>query len=267
MRSVASLCPADESVLGAAARAESRPAVGPARRSRPWPWLRMSLTCAAAVAGLTHLAREAGEDMRLPGDVPPAVLVAPAPRWQPIAAAPAWYTLGASQGDRPPIIEARRHVDGGREDTLIVRSFGEDGHARATLSRGLAQREGASFYVDLVRRAAQAGLSVTRSAQTRPLATKFGVVEVTQIVLADTSEQACLAFRAAHPEVSFSLTGWLCGAGEPPDTEGQLACFIDGIGLAAGSIDPALKAIFAKADRRRLEGCTPKDRLAAMRRT
>jgi len=68
---------------------------------------------------------------------------------------------------------------------------------------------------------------------------------------------SCLAFRFAHPDLAFRLSGWLCGPeGRPVDEEG-LVCAIDRLVLAPGVQDPALRVLFAQAERRRTGGCAP----------
>jgi hypothetical protein len=235
------------------------------RTRRPFPWLRMSLLSAVAVSGLVYLAqqRQAGEPSPSGGAVPPAVLIAPPPTWEPVERAAALYGIELPDASLSLSTTVRRHASGGREDTLLLGAFGEAGHARISVSRNLALLEAGSFYVDLVRRAAQAGLSVVRSSQSRPVATKFGMLEVAPVALLESTEQACLAFRFAHEEVTFAFRGWLCGSDAKPVSESQLVCLIDRLALAGGKDDAALKVLFAQADRKRSESCAPVARLDA----
>jgi hypothetical protein len=100
---------------------------------------------------------------------------------------------------------------------------------------------------------------VVRSAQAAPLPTKFGLAEAASVTFAGESEQTCLAVRFVHPEVQFTLRGWLCGS---PVSEAQLTCLIDRI-VVTGPEDPALKVLFAQAERQRLPACAPAPRVAA----
>jgi hypothetical protein len=206
--------------------------------------------------------RQAGETMT-GGEVPSAVLIAPPPAWEPVDRATALYGIESLDPSLPLSTTVRRHTIGGREDTLLLGAFGEPGHARISVSRTIAVPGAGSFYVDLVRQAAQAGLSVARSSQSRPVATKFGTVEVAPAALAEATEQACLAFRYVHGEVIFSFRGWLCGSETKPVSESQLICLIDHLALAGGKDDAALKGLFAQADRKRSESCSPMARLEA----
>jgi hypothetical protein len=231
-------------------------------RRRPLPWLRMALLSPLSIAVLVSLARQHDRPAppHAPQAVPAAVLVAPAPLWRPLPSAPAPYGL---EGRAEPIaIEAREHMSGGREDTLSFGAFGDAGYGRISLVQGFTE-PARSFFVDIVRRAAEAGLSVTRNAQSRPVPTKFGPMEVAAVTLAGPAEQACQAFRFADAQASFAFQGWVCGSEAQPVNEGHLACLVDRIALAATD-NPAVKAIFAEAERQRLEGCGPAGRTASV---
>jgi hypothetical protein len=230
------------------------------KRRRP-SWLRGALMSSCSIAGLAYLALQL-EPSRQPAErskaVPSSVLVAPAPAWKPAPASPALYAVaGASM---PVATEARQHTNGAREDTLVLGRFGDFRYAQVFLVQGAPETAG-SFYIDIVRRAARAGLAVAHQGQGRTATTKFGTLEVAPLTLAAKGEQACQAFRFADADAEFSFQGWLCGSAAPDDA--QLACFIDGIALAGGS-SPSLKAVFARAERSRTEGCGPAARTASV---
>ena len=105
-------------------------------------------------------------------------------------------------------------------------------YAQLALTQGTAETAG-SFYIDIVRRAARSGLAVAHQGQGRMFATKFGAVEAAPLTLSAKTEQACQAFRFTDESAAFTFQGWLCGSSAPDDA--QLACFIDGIGLAGSS--------------------------------
>jgi hypothetical protein len=229
----------------------------PARptRRRPFRWLGTGLLSALLVGALAYLAeqRAARQEAAEAVPVPASTLVAPPPTWTPFPEAPPLYAFG---GLAAPAFEARRHAGGGREDVLVAGTLGDVGYAQLTVRRGIAEPPASSFYVDLVRQAAAAGLSVVRSGQAVRLDTKFGPAETAGITLAGPVEQACQAIRFLHPEVSFSVHGWLCGGEARPVTDADLACLMDRLVLT-GSEDPALRVLFAQAERRRLEACSP----------
>ena len=225
------------------------------RRARPLPWLRMGLLSAGMVAGLAYLAaphRPAPSEE--PAAIPLAPLLAPPPVWQAVAHPEPLYLF---EGIDPTSYawEVRRHVSGGREDTLTFGNFGEAGYGRLTVTDGATDSGPASFYVDLVRQSAQAGLSVVRSTQAAPLATKFGPAEIAAVTMAGATQEACLALRVVIPEAPFSLRGWVCGSAQQPAGDAQLVCLLDRLTLVGG--EPGLKALFAWAERRRAIGCAP----------
>ncbi|MGO4706594.1 hypothetical protein AB4072_12565 [Microvirga sp. 2MCAF38] len=234
-----------------------------ARPRREWPWLRMLILSSVIVAGLVHLAQQddkvTPDEPQGPREIPVATLTAPAPAWTAIDRPNALFTIEKST---PSIFEARRHSSGGRADTLTFGNPGEPGFARLTFTVNL-QEARRTLYVDLVRRAAEASLSVVRNAQSEIIATKFGPIETASITLADRREQSCRAFRLNDDENGFSFLGWRCGSDMQPPDDAQLACFIDAITLTDAS-DATLKSVFAQAERRRLGFCPPGSRTAAI---
>jgi hypothetical protein len=235
----------------------------PARRlkRRRASWLRVTLMCSCSIAGLAYLALQlepARRQTERAKEVPSSVLVAPAPAWKPVPASPTLYVLAGVSV--PVATEARQHTNGAREDTLVLGRFGDFRYAQVSLVQGAPETAG-SFYIDIVRRAARAGLAVSHQGQGRTVPTKFGTLEAAPLTLAAKGEQACQAFRFADTDADFSFQGWLCGSSAPDDA--QLACFVDGITLAGGT-SPSLKAVFAKAERSRTEACGPAARTASV---
>ena len=226
------------------------------RARRRLPWFRMSLFSGLCIAGLAYLAEHeaALKVPNQPGAVPATVLIAPPPTWQ-ILNSTAAYGLDKTLGSA--IAEARQHSGGGREDTLVVGAPGTSRYARVTMSHRIpvAPR---TFYVDLVRRAAEAGLAVERSGQTAMIATKFGPVESAPVTLAGPAEQACEAFRFRDDDAAFGFQGWLC---EPGISAQRVACFLDA--MTALGTDPSISAFFAGAERSRVDHCAPEARNVA----
>jgi hypothetical protein len=229
-------------------------------RKRRLPWFRMMLMSSLIVATLAYFAPRKGVDEKPVSrqGVPVSVLVAPVPMWNPLPQAPVLY--GFEKNTLPVTIEARQHTNGAREDTLVLGRFGEARHARITLLQGSTE-PARSFFIDIVRRAAQAGLAVSRNAQSRMVATKFGPLETALITLTGPREQECQAFRFPQNEAGFGFEGWLCGAA--PVDEAQLACFVDGLSLS-GAGSPSVKAVFARAESNRIEACGSSARTASI---
>lgn len=247
------------------------------RRRAPVLWLPSALWSVAVVSGLVWLAGERQEVGTAPMPTSPAVLAAPPSPWQPIANAGPVYTLDGvepraltslrsaidwtegrvkpAEGKVPLKQETRRHEAGGREDVLTLGGTPESAHLRIEIRRGVPEPAPTSFYIDLVRRAAEAGLAVARAATPVQIATKFGPVEAAPALF--EGRGSCFAFRFAHPDLAFRIAGWLCGARDRPVDEEGLVCAIDRLVLAPGVEDPTLRVLFAQAERRRTGGCVP----------
>jgi hypothetical protein len=229
--------------------------------ARRLPWFRIALGSVAIVAGLAHLAQKATVERRGAADEGPraGILAAPPPEWRPIDQPLPAYRLDSPElGGLSRSLQARRHISGGREDTLRLGAFDEPAaHLHLVAARVDRAQPTSTFFVDLVRQAASAGLGVARSAQPSSVATKLGPIETAEVVLAGASERACLAFRHERADPGFRLSGWLCGAGGIPVEPARLACLVDRLAVLPDAEDDALKALFAEAEGRRSEACGP----------
>jgi hypothetical protein len=238
-----------------------RPSRPTRSRGGPFGWIRTGLGCAAAIVALVLLAREGLRDGA--GSAPvqpvrPAVLVAPTPVWQAIPDARPGYTIDIPKLKRlAQAHEARRHAEGGREDKLVYGVFeSERLYLRLVLFRGPRDPDRpASFFLDLARRAGEAGLAVVRSGRTASVETKLGALETAEVALSDSIERPCTAFRLRPVEVGFSAHGWYCAGRE--EVGPDLACFIDRLALLPAADADALKVLFAQAERRRNPSCGP----------
>jgi hypothetical protein len=221
--------------------------------------MRAALGCAAAVAALVLLARESIREDAAPAairPVKPAVLVAPAAVWHAVADPESRFTVDLPELKQlPKVTGARLHANGGREDKLIYGIFeSERPYLRVALFDGPPENDRpGSFFLDLARRAGEAGLGVVRSGRTSTAETKLGPIEFAEVVLADGLERTCLAFRLANV-AGFSAHGWHC-AGAEPQQRADPACLIDRLAVLPNADDGRLKALFREADRRRDPGC------------
>jgi hypothetical protein len=241
----------------------------PARRRRSeFPWLRLCLGSGAVTAALVVLARQPeplhhGALERVVID--PALVSAPPPTWEAIASPAALYAVEAPDMRHLPFsYDARRDRSGAREDILTFGAADDASrpHSRLTV-HAYRHPDGpvASFFVDLTRRAADAGLAVTRSAPASGLQTKFGQAEMADVTLSSGAERACLAVRLARPEAALAVGGWLCGAGSEPPGPRQLRCLIDGLALRSAE-NASVSVLFAAAERQRDPSCAPPPRVA-----
>ena len=214
--------------------------------------LRTAIASTVIIGALVALARQ---EARVPTGVslaaPTPALSAPQPAWAPVTELAPVYSL-----DGAPFA-VRLHPRDGREDAVAVGALDEDGpHLRLVLRRGPAPPP-SSFFVDLVRRAGEVGLSIARSGRAEAVPTKFGPVEAAEAVLVGVVERACLAFRFESREIGWSAAGWLCGPAGRPATGERLACLLERLTLAPAADDPALSALFAQGQGLRPAACEP----------
>lgn len=265
-------------------RSTKRAAAKRARSSwRHIPVLTMSLTAAIVVALLAAPAR----DVATTGSVRPLArptlsLAAPQtsptsvareeperpPAWAPVEKPFAMFNLEAPEIDRLPAyhVAARHSVGGGRDDVFTFGAFEAQAlHLRLSVYQpGGEAAAPSSFFVDLVRRAGEAGLAVRKSVVAGPLPTKFGTFEVADAILAEPgAERPCLAFRFLSQGPALRLSGWACGTAERPADRAMLACLIDRLALVAAREERALAAYFAKAELSRSPICAAPHLLAA----
>lgn len=243
------------------------PSSGAAGRRAAFPWIRLCLGSGVVIAAVAFLAYPQVPTPATSPELPTlrrAPVSAPPPLWQPIAQpAPAYAIDAPALHGLPFAYEARRDRSGAREDILTFGAHEQEAkaHVRLIAHHGpLSEEQGSSFFVDLARRAAEAGLAVTRSAPPSGLQTKFGLAEVADVTLSGNAERVCLAFRLVHT-AAFRTGGWLCGAAGQPASRRQLACIVDRVTVLA-SDDPTLKAVFVQAERQRDETCAPLARVA-----
>ena len=167
------------------------------------------------------------------------------PLWQ--AEADGLYRLNTEFGFARSTGRQRR--DGARQDVL---TWGEGlaakSHARLVVYRASAQDQPAgSFYLDITRMAALAGIAVTRSQLPQAIATRFGPVDVAELTLTQGGqERVCAGLRLLVDEPDLRLTGFAC-LGDAKSEPQAIACFIDRLELEAARADPTLAQFFAKA--------------------
>jgi hypothetical protein len=182
------------------------------------------------------------------------------PAWVPVSRPMPMFALdGVALGREARSLEARRHTTGGgREELHLLGMPGAPGgHARILLYRpGSESPAPGTFYLDLARRAAEAGLPLARSAMPVPMLTKFGPAETADVVLGtDATAQACLAFRLIAEDTELRISGWACGSSERPLDRLWLACTLDRLDLLGSGDDRSLRAWFSRAERNRLAQC------------
>ena len=229
--------------------ADDRYAKPPAKRGR----LRTTMICGALAALCLACAVLASPSAGPTVDIAAAPVAAAKRDWIDIVKPIAIYALPAPWRAQTADYSARRREQGGRQDVLTLgRLGGDEPFVRLMVYRiGEEPAPEAGFFLDIARRAADAGLAVDHSDQPTMLATRFGAFEAADLVLSDARRHAaCLGFRFGAAEPALRISGFACGAGAPFDRV-ALQCLLDRLDLNASGEDAPLRAFFVQAELRR----------------
>ena len=144
------------------------------------------------------------------------------------------------------------HIDSTWEfrDALTFRDAPGDGAWLRVALHLAGPLDGApgSFYLDLTRAAARAGVAVTRASLPTMHQIRFGGLEVAEVVLAEgEGARACLGFRLLAGEPDLRILGFACDRERQPEPR-ALACTLDGLQLLAPGFDEGLARFFAAAE-------------------
>ncbi len=212
--------------------------------------LAIALAATAAFSGL----------LRAPAAAPDSSEIAKN-AWQEVRNPLKFYSLESVEfGREPRVYEARRHViGGGRQDSLTFGAAVPGAEPSLRLSIYRFGKESVSddrFFVEMARRAAQAGFAVTHSAQPGDLATRFGTFETADLTLATpVGEVACLGYRLEVATPGLRISGYACGAPGRPVDRRSLACALDRLDLVSAAEDRPLARFFVAAEQARGQGC------------
>jgi hypothetical protein len=204
------------------------------------------------------------------GTLAPSPARAGVPDWTPVARPIATFGLGMPDLDGQPIRHGARRdrSSATREDVLQAGEF----TMPATHLRLAVQRDpvapASSHYLAVTRQAAEAGLAVERIAQPRALASKFGPIEASDVMLGQGDDvRHCLAFRHITDDRAFGFQGWLCGQGGVAADRQRLTCLLDRLNLLAAGEARELRVHFSRAELNRQASCTSPKLQQAGRRT
>ena len=207
-------------------------------RMRFLPWL--------AASGLTGLLIVGLMDRPAPEAPSPEPALSP---W--VEAGAPIYGLEAPGFIRPPRGEAwTRRQGAGRQDVLTFRDAPGDGAwLRVALHQaGPLDAASGSFYLDLTRAAARAGVAVTRASLPVMQQIRFGGLEIAEVALAEgEGVRACLGFRLLAGEPDLRILGFGCDRERQPEPK-ALACTLEGLQLLAPGLDEDLARFFAAAE-------------------
>ncbi|MEN3929610.1 hypothetical protein WJT86_00880 [Microvirga sp. W0021] len=230
----------------------------PARKKtkKQKPWLLWFASCAVIISGLSYYAVKQTEHDgdRVPDVDTTAALVSPPAPWSQVINPAVLFAFDMPELELPNMsVEARTYREGGREDSLSIGSAADPFYLRIVIDRS-QQKRSSSFYIDLVRTAATAGLSVKKTAQSVEYPTKFGSFEFSLVTLAKNTDTSCIAFRGQGLG-RLSMHGWLCGNDEYVSHD-MLACFIDRLTPTPALRERDLETEIRALDKNQTEACT-----------
>jgi hypothetical protein len=216
---------------------------------------------AAAAVGLAyavsdfHLDREAESEAPLAAASP---TLPTKPVWAPITRPIQIYALDAADvAGTLANYEARRHIsDNGREDVLSFGTFdGVSPYVRLSIYRAPQDIPSSSFFLDMARTAADAGLWIGHNTVASPLVTRFGPFEAADIALGASNDPSiCLGFRFFAGSPVLRITGFYCGTTTHPADRSALKCLLNRLDLVSAGDDVPLRDFFVEAESRRSDG-------------
>ena len=187
-------------------------------------------------------------------DTTPTAKIATVSRWADRPITEAGFVMEVPEFTKAPpeyLAEAQAST-GNLRDTLIL---GDDRRfIRLTIQRQNAAAaitqasiKPADFYVEMVRRSADAGLAINRAGQPQIIESRFGKLEIADLNL--TGPQGaltCAGVRMAEHAPQFAISGMMCGMTLPLNLE-KIACLTDRLELKE-SDDADLIDIFTNSD-------------------
>ena len=179
------------------------------------------------------------------------------------------YSLRSPEfGKSPRSYEARRLASGeSRIDTLTFGNVAADAAwLRLTIRRSSApaQKEAPSLFVDLARRAAEAGFAIVKGSVATQTATRFGGLDMAEVALGSGGRTLnCLGFRLADTGPGLRVAGLACPASGKTLAPGTLACVVERLALDNSGDDEALRKLFTAAELKRDRFCNGSRYVAA----
>ncbi len=192
-------------------------------------------------------------------DMMPTAKIAPTSRWADRPITQAGFVMEVAEFTKAPpeYLAEIQPTTGNLRDTLIL---GDDRRfIRLTIQRQsttppqgttaaqIATTKPADFYVEMVRRSADAGLSITHAGQPQIVESRFGKMEIADINLSGPQGAlTCAGVRMGQYAPQFAISGMMCGMTLPLNLE-KIACLTDRLELK-DSDDADLIDIFTNAD-------------------
>ena len=242
--------------------ADERPAPHMTSSRRPlrrWP-VPFAGICLVSAGLLAAMALPRQDEAAAPAAaaVSPAGAVS-APAWIDIVKPVEMFGVSAAGFDKLPrsYMARRNRLGGGRQDFLSLGvPDGTAPYLRLSIYRvGSEASADVPLFVDVARRAADAGLGIQKSGPPHAVTTRFGRFEAIDLELAGTSGLTCAGFRLGIASPDLRIAGLTCGPQRKPTTPADLTCLLERIDLNAAGDDEALARFFADSELSRDPSC------------
>lgn len=208
---------------------------------------------AGVLAGFLGGAAGLDEPRSAPTALAPAPDPAPAPAWFEDAQGARLFAIQANAfGAAPAFHHTRRQATGpGRIEQLAFGSPDPGSpHLRLSLFRA-GEEAGASvsFWLEMARRAGEAGLSLEKAAAVPDVApTRLGAFHVGALrVRGAEGARTCLGFRHEASAPLLVISGLGCMDAGERETRDALVCALEGLTIADPAADREAAAFFARA--------------------
>ena len=222
------------------------------------PLLILSVLVPGAALSFAAFANHRAADGAV-SEIRPALATAAATP-EPVREALTWRTVQARHGGfdvdaprwRPLGLQTRvlRRSDGVSREVF---QFGEATSARrnALIAIDRGELHPSAADADIAALAADLGIAARVALNHQALDTKFGAIATVDMAVdGPEGPKACLGFALRADEASLRVAGWVCNAGPEIVSRADTACFVDRL-VTIGAGDPAVAAVFAKAELRR----------------
>jgi hypothetical protein len=155
----------------------------------------------------------------------------------------------------------RRTSDGGRKDVLSFGAPAASGPQSGPYVSIEIYRPGAAGerFIDAPSEIAARLVTFTITDDVKAagqIETKFGAVPLVDFAIAagngHSQSRRCLGFARAFDAPVMQMSGWYCSPGEEVVDRATLACALDRLTMLSSGNDPALAALFARAEVKRI---------------
>ncbi len=153
--------------------------------------------------------------------------------------------------------KTRSHMSGLKEDVMSWRKSSEAKIPQAlmVIQKDMPARgfDTSNIHDEIIKRTKNLDLSLTKISPLSTIPSKFGPLEVLDVILADKTkaQHACVTFRTQAMQPNLKLSGWLCADPLNAIERPQVSCFINRLDIIGATQDTSLQKIFQNVEKQR----------------